>query len=209
MNKEVAEMRRYLSLCLAALAVVGVLIGGVQADNGAQPDSVKFIWNINIPGVLTIPLDNYTIQEGNIFKWQEVSIPVEYQGLVSVYWEAMGNSSITVNENAIHQNITIVITVQPGGDQMFGYSIPITMQFEVYDGIVGGNSVEGLTLLNPPGTHFDFGCPDGLVLYFDLSPSVRGGVFGPLRAQQRRANTGLCRRERVHLGGHHHFCHLR
>ncbi len=167
-------MKRYLSLCVAVLAVVGILASGAQAD------SVKFIWNIQIPGMPAIPLDNYTMQEGETFKWQDVGIPLEYQLLASVYWTAMGNSSITVNENAVSGDITIMITILPGGVEMFGYSIPITLQFDVYNGVGEENSVEGLTLLNPPGTHFHFDRPDGLVLYFDLSPQFEEVFLAPL-----------------------------
>ncbi|RKY67882.1 MAG: hypothetical protein DRQ02_05955 [Candidatus Latescibacterota bacterium] len=163
-------MRSYLSLCVGVLAAVVLIAAGAQADGVVQSANVKFIWNIQIPGMPAIPLDNYTMQGGESFRWQDIGIRPEYQPLAGVYWTAMGNSSITVNQNAVNANITIVVTILPGGEQIFGYSIPIALEFEVYDGIADGNSVEGLCLLNPPGSHFDFACSDGLILYFDLSP---------------------------------------
>jgi len=180
MNKEVAEMRSYLSLRVGVLAAVVLIATAVQADGGAQSANVKFIWNIQIPGMPAIPLDNYTMQGGETFRWQDNDIRPEYQSLAGVYWTAMGNSSITINQNAVNGDITIVVTILPGGEQILGYSIPIALEFEVYDGIVEGNSVEGLSLLNPPGTHFDFACSDGLILYFDLSPEFEEVFLAPI-----------------------------
>ncbi len=163
-------MKKYLTLCVAALAMVGILTGGAQADN------VKFIWFLEIPGTPAIVLDNYTMQQGETFRWQDVGIPPEYQFLAGAYWAAMGNSSITVSQDAVHQDITIKINFLQTLGMTFGYPTPIVLEFEVYDGIVGGNSVEGLPRLDP----FSFDRPDGLVLYFDLSSNFEAVFLAPL-----------------------------
>lgn len=150
-----------LSICAAVMLLV----------EGAAGYSVRFVWRVDpgISGIPPIPLDYCVMNEGETFRWEYVKIPLAYQAFAS-YWQALGSSSVTVNEGAVDRDITIVITFSPGGSEMFGYSVALKISFDVYDGIIEGTGTEGLTFLNPPGTHFSFNRPDGLVLYFDLSP---------------------------------------
>lgn len=161
-------------LLWACLAVV-LLAGGATAH------SVRFVWRVDpgITGFPPIPLDYCVMNEGETFSWQDVEIPPAYQAFAS-YWQALGSSSVKVNEGAIDRDITIVITFSPGGSEMFGYPVALQIRFDVYDGIIEGKDVGGLTLLNPPGTYFSFDRPDGLVLYFDLSPEFEATFLEPI-----------------------------
>ncbi|HID94783.1 MAG TPA: hypothetical protein EYP53_01825 [Candidatus Latescibacteria bacterium] len=167
-------MKKYLSFCLMLLVVLIPVGGSVHAYD------VKFVWSIEIEGLPEIPLDNYTMTEGETFQWQAIDIPLPYQAIASDYWEALGASSITVSTGATHQDVTIWITIQPGVTEIFGRPVAITLQFDVYDGIVPDNSVEGLTLLNPEGEHFYFDRSDGLILYFDISEQFEERFLTPL-----------------------------
>lgn len=181
---------------LVVLAMVGLFAGNAQADK------VKFVWSIEITGMPEeILLYNRTLEEGQTFRWQDVEIPATYQAIASDYWGALGNSSLTVSEDAIHQDITIKITILYGITEMFGYSVAMTLQFDVYDGIVPDNSVEGLTLLNPPGTHFYFDCSDGLVLYFDLSPEFEAKFLTPLELTRKDLTLAFAENGQFTWGG--------
>ena len=167
-------MNKYSVLCFTVLAVVGLIAGGVQAD------LVKFIWSVDsgVPGFPVIPLDNNTLQEGETFAWQGVSIPVQYQAY-AVYWQALGASTIAVNTDAIHQDITVVITISLGAE-LLGQPVALKLQFDVYDGIVPGSSTEGLTPLNAGEEHFLFDRSDGVILYFELSEDFETTFLTPL-----------------------------
>jgi len=160
-----------LSICAAVMLLV----------EGAAGYSVRFVWRVDpgISGIPPIPLDYCIMNEGETFRWQDVEIPLAYQAFAD-YWQALGASSVAVQDGAIDRDITIVITLSPGQSEMFGHPVALQIHFDVYDGITEGTGVEGLTLLNPPGTRFAFGRPDGLVLYFDLSPVFEATFLEPL-----------------------------
>ena len=158
-----------------------LLVGLLAVSSAAEGASVRFVWRV-APGIVGYPAvpSNYTVMnEGDTFKWEDVQIPSAYQAFAG-YWRALGSSSVSVSSGAIHQDITIVITLSPGQGMMFGHQVALKMDFDVYDGIIDGTSVEGLQLLNPPGTHFYFDRPDGLVLYFDITPEFESAFLEPI-----------------------------
>ncbi|RKY62687.1 MAG: hypothetical protein DRP95_00925 [Candidatus Latescibacterota bacterium] len=167
-------MMRKIMPMLSVFAVVAFLAGAAGAH------SIRFVWKVD-PGIglPAISLDYCIMNEGEAFKWQDVEIPLVYQAFAD-YWQALGSSSVTVQDGAIDRDITIVITLSPGRSEMFGHPVALQIQFDVYDGIEDGTEVKDLTLLNPPGTHFSFNRPDGLVLYFEFSPAFEAAFLEPI-----------------------------